>query len=94
MIKDTFLITLVAYVCIGLLFRLYFLLLGASRIDPLMKDNSKGVRAILIMGMGDDLVLDLYVSESFSYPAMVERAITEVDSKGMLLCQVDGPVCF
>ncbi len=51
MIVDLFLIVLGTYATIGLLFGLYFLLLGASRIDPLMKDTSKGVRALLFPGV-------------------------------------------
>ena len=50
-IINIFLILLGIYVLIGFLFGLYFLLKGATRIDPLMADTKKKVRFLLFPGV-------------------------------------------
>ncbi len=46
-----FIIILEIYFSIGLLFGLYFLFLGAEKIDPLMADTKKKVRVLLFPGV-------------------------------------------
>lgn len=48
---DIFLGVLLSYVIIGFVFGLYFLFLGASQIDPLMKETKKKVRLLLFPGI-------------------------------------------
>ena len=47
---DIFLIVLGAYFLIGLLFGLYFVFLGAVKLDPQMGDSRWAVRLILFPG--------------------------------------------
>ena len=46
-----FLSILGVYFLIGLLFGLYFLFKGVTRIDPLMQDTKKKVRVLLLPGV-------------------------------------------
>ncbi len=46
-----FLSILGVYFLIGLLFGLYFIIKGATRIDPLMQDTKKKVRVLLLPGV-------------------------------------------
>ncbi len=46
-----FLSVLAIYASIGILFGLYFLFLGASKIDPILSDSKKGVRVLLTPGV-------------------------------------------
>jgi len=46
-----FLSILGVYVLLGLLFGLYFIFKGATKIDPLMKDTKKRVRFLLLPGV-------------------------------------------
>lgn len=39
------------YALLGLLFGLYFLFIGATKIDPLLADSKKGVRVLLFPGV-------------------------------------------
>ncbi len=39
------------YFLIGLLFGVYFLFIGATKIDPLMQDTKKKVRVLLLPGV-------------------------------------------
>jgi len=48
---NIFLTILGSYFTIGLLFGLYFLFGGATRIDPLMADSKKKVRFLLFPGV-------------------------------------------
>ncbi len=50
-IISIFLGILGTYFTIGLLFGLYFLFKGATRIDPLMQDTKKKVRVLLLPGV-------------------------------------------
>ncbi len=50
-IINIFLTILGIYFAIGLLFGLYFLLKGATKIDPLMLDTKKKVRVLLLPGV-------------------------------------------
>ena len=50
-IINIFLSILGVYFLIGLLFGLYFLFKGATRIDPLMQDTKKKVRVLLLPGV-------------------------------------------
>nr|WP_321235772.1 hypothetical protein [uncultured Psychroserpens sp.] len=50
-IITVFLTILGIYFTIGLLFGLYFLFIGATKIDPLMKDTKKNVRVLLFPGI-------------------------------------------
>lgn len=51
MVVNIFLTLLAVYAGIGVLFALYFLISGAGRIDPLMKDTRKPVRLLLFPGV-------------------------------------------
>jgi hypothetical protein len=51
LIIDIFLGFLAFYVMFGLLFGLYFLFVGATKIDPLLADSKKGVRILLFPGV-------------------------------------------
>lgn len=51
LIIDIFLGFLAFYVAFGLLFGLYFLFIGATKIDPLLADSKKGVRILLFPGV-------------------------------------------
>lgn len=51
LIITIFLAFLGTYFAIGLLFGLYFLFKGATRIDPLMQDTKKKVRLLLLPGV-------------------------------------------
>jgi uncharacterized membrane protein len=51
MIINIFLAILGIYFAIGFLFGLYFLFRGAMKIDPLMQDTKKKVRALLLPGV-------------------------------------------
>jgi len=46
-----FLMLLALYVTIGVLFALYIVILGATKLDPLMKDTKKVVRVLLFPGI-------------------------------------------
>lgn len=46
-----FLLILGIYFVLGLLFGLYFIFLGANKIDPLMKETKKNVRILLLPGI-------------------------------------------
>ncbi|MGK0385902.1 MAG: hypothetical protein ACI849_000507, partial [Patiriisocius sp.] len=46
-IINIFLIILAVYFTIGVLFGLYFIFKGATKIDPLMADTKKKVRVLL-----------------------------------------------
>ena len=48
---NIFLIILGVYFLIGLLFGLYFLFKGATKIDPLMQNTKKKVRFLLLPGV-------------------------------------------
>jgi hypothetical protein len=48
---DIFLGFLAIYFLIGFLFGLYFMFLGANKIDPLMKETKKKVRILLFPGV-------------------------------------------
>ncbi len=50
-IINIFLSILGVYFLIGLLFGLYFIIKGATRIDPLMQDTKKKVRVLLLPGV-------------------------------------------
>ena len=50
-IINIFLTSLGVYFLIGLLFGLYFLFKGATRIDPLMQNTKKKVRVLLVPGV-------------------------------------------
>jgi hypothetical protein len=50
-IINIFLAVLGVYFLIGLLFGLYFLFKGATKIDPLMQDTKKKVRVLLVPGV-------------------------------------------
>ncbi|MDT0605445.1 hypothetical protein [Croceitalea rosinachiae] len=45
-----FLMVFTIYAIIGLLFGLYFVFVGAVKIDPLLKDSKKKVRLLLLPG--------------------------------------------
>ena len=47
---NVFLIALGLYIVFGLLFGLYFVFVGATKIDPLLKDSKKLVRLLLLPG--------------------------------------------
>ncbi len=51
LIIDIFLGLLAFYVAFGCLFGLYFLFIGATKIDPLLADSKKGVRILLFPGV-------------------------------------------
>ena len=46
-----FLSILGIYTAIGVLFGLYFLFFGASKIDPLLSSSKKGIRLLLMPGV-------------------------------------------
>jgi hypothetical protein len=50
-IINIFLAILGVYFLIGLLFGIYFLIKGSTKIDPLMKDTKKKVRFLLLPGV-------------------------------------------
>ena len=50
-IIDVFLGILTFYAVFGLLFGLYFLFIGATKMDPLLADSKKGVRILLFPGV-------------------------------------------
>ncbi len=83
----------IVWVPLVLFFALKDRMQSAPLIPPLIESalEQRSPLNYEIMGMGDERVLDLYVTESFSYPAVVVRAITEADSKGIMLGQVAGP---
>jgi L-cystine uptake protein TcyP (sodium:dicarboxylate symporter family) len=49
-IINLFLIVLAGYFAIGLLFGIYFVFIGATKIDPLLKESKKIVRVLLLPG--------------------------------------------
>jgi hypothetical protein len=51
LIIDIFLGFLAFYAVFGLLFGLYFLFIGATKIDPLLANSKKGVRILLFPGV-------------------------------------------
>lgn len=51
LIINIFLGILATYAAIGLLFGLYFIFLGATRIDPLLAESKKGIRVLLFPGV-------------------------------------------
>ena len=48
---NIFLGVLAIYFLIGFLFGLYFVFIGATKIDPLMKETKKKVRVLLLAGV-------------------------------------------
>ena len=48
---DLFLLILGIYIAIGLLFAIFFVFVGGTKIDPLLKDSKKRVRIILLPGI-------------------------------------------
>ena len=48
---NIFLAILGGYFLLGLLFGLYFLFVGATKIDPLLADSKKGIRVLLFPGV-------------------------------------------
>lgn len=50
-IINVFLGFLAVYALLGLLFGLYFLFIGATKIDTLLADSKKGVRLLLFPGV-------------------------------------------
>ena len=50
MIIDIFMIVLGTYFGLGLLFAIYFVIKGASRIDPIIRDSKFTVRLLLAPG--------------------------------------------
>ena len=50
-IINIFLTLLAIYFAIGILYGLYFLFIGATKIDPLMTDTKKKVRLLLFLGV-------------------------------------------
>lgn len=50
-IIDVFLILLGVYFALGILFGLYFLIKGASKIDPVLANSKKRVRILLLPGV-------------------------------------------
>ncbi len=50
-IINIFLGFLAIYALLGLLFGLYFIFIGATKIDPLLTDTKKGVRVLLFPGV-------------------------------------------
>lgn len=50
-IITVFLMLLGLYFALGFLFALYVVVLGATKLDPLMKDTKKVVRVLLFPGM-------------------------------------------
>lgn len=51
LVINIFLGFLAVYTLLGLLFGLYFIFLGATKIDPLLADTKKGVRVLLFPGV-------------------------------------------
>lgn len=51
LIIDIFLGFLAFYAAFGLLFGLYFLFIGATKIDPLLANSKKGIRVLLFPGV-------------------------------------------
>lgn len=51
LIINIFLGILAVYTILGLLFGLYFLFIGATKIDPLLADSKKGIRVLLFPGV-------------------------------------------
>lgn len=50
-IISVFLAALAIYFALGLLYGLYFILSGATKIDPLLKNSKKGIRLQLLPGI-------------------------------------------
>ena len=48
---DLFLLILGVYVTLGLLFAIFFVFVGGTKIDPLLKDSKKRFRIILFPGI-------------------------------------------
>jgi len=64
---NIFLTILGVYFLIGLLFGIYFLIKGATKIDPLMTDSKKKVRFLLFPGVVATwpfLILKLFKSKA------------------------------
>ena len=51
LIINIFLGFLALYAAFGLLFGLYFVFIGATKIDPLLANSKKGVRVLLFPGV-------------------------------------------
>ncbi len=51
LIINIFLVILGVYFLIGLFFGLYFIFIGATKIDPLMSETKKKVRILLFPGV-------------------------------------------
>ncbi len=51
LIISIFLGILGVYSAVGVLFGLYFMLFGATKMDPFMKETKKGVRLLLFPGV-------------------------------------------
>lgn len=51
LIITIFLGVLGVYFAVGVLFGLYFMLIGATKMDPFMKETKKGVRLLLFPGV-------------------------------------------
>ena len=61
---NIFLIALTIYFLIGLLFGLYFIFIGATKIDPLLAESKKGVRILLFPGV------------VVTWPMFIKKAVT------------------
>ncbi len=48
---DLFLLILGVYAALGLLFSIFFVFVGGTKIDPLLKDSKKRVRILLLPGV-------------------------------------------
>jgi len=57
------------YVAIGFLFGLYFLFIGATKIDPLLADSKKKVRLLLVSGV------------IATWPFLISKAIKSIINK-------------
>lgn len=64
LVINIFLGFLAIYALLGLLFGLYFLFVGATKIDPLLGDSKKGVRVLLFPGV--IATWPLFVKKAFS----------------------------
>ena len=51
LVINIFLGFLAIYVLLGLLFGLYFIFIGAAKIDPGMAESKKGIRVLLFPGV-------------------------------------------
>lgn len=66
---DIFLGFLAFYAAFGLLFGLYFLFIGATKIDPSLANSKKGVRVLLFPGV------------MATWPLFIRKAFTSNSAK-------------